>query len=154
MKFSIEYIEKLMDLMVQKEIGNLHIRDGQRAINMKRSVVENDPAVSPNPVPSSQASPSADAPRPREKETEAEEAGLFEVKSPLVGTFYRSPAPDRDPFVNEGDAVKEGQTLCIVEAMKSMNEIKAPRKGKIREVCIKNASVVEFDQVLFKISPH
>jgi acetyl-CoA carboxylase biotin carboxyl carrier protein len=73
------------------------------------------------------------------------------MKSPLVGTFYASPSPEEEPFVKVGDRVSKGDTLCIVEAMKSMNEIKTEKSGKIIEICQNNADVIEYNQVLFKI---
>jgi len=78
---------------------------------------------------------------------------LTRVESPLVGTFYRKPSPDAQPFVSEGAAVKKGDTLCIVEAMKLMNEIEAPVSGRVEKVCAKDASVVEFGEILFLINP-
>jgi acetyl-CoA carboxylase biotin carboxyl carrier protein len=73
------------------------------------------------------------------------------IKSPMVGTFYRAPSPTSPPFVNAGDVVKEGQTLCLIEAMKLMNEIKAERAGKITKIMVENGHPVEFDQVLFEL---
>ena len=78
---------------------------------------------------------------------------LVEVKSPMPGTFYSSPDPDSSPFVSVGDTVKPGDTICIVEAMKIMNEIQAEDAGVVEEILIQNASPVEFDQVLFKLKP-
>jgi|TARA_B100001093_G_scaffold518790_1_gene604953 acetyl-CoA carboxylase biotin carboxyl carrier protein len=78
---------------------------------------------------------------------------LVEVKSPMPGTFYSSPDPDSSPFVSVGDTVNPGDTVCIVEAMKIMNEIQAEDSGVIEEILIQNASPVEFDQVLFKLKP-
>jgi len=75
------------------------------------------------------------------------------VKAPMVGTFYRSPAPTSPPFVNVGDIVKEGQTMCILEAMKLMNEIKAEKAGKVATILVENGQPVEFDQVLFELEP-
>lgn len=80
-------------------------------------------------------------------------AGLTEVVSPMVGTFYRAPAPDADPYVQVGDRVSVGQTLCILEAMKLMNELEAEVAGTIREICVDNAEPVEYGQVLFRIQP-
>lgn len=77
-----------------------------------------------------------------------------EITSPFVGTFYRAPAPDSDPFVQRGDRVKKGDTLCIVEAMKLMNEIEAECSGTIKEILIDNAQPVEFGEVLFLIEPN
>ena len=79
------------------------------------------------------------------------EEGKHPVTSPLVGTFYHAPSPEAPPFVSNGDSVQEGQTLCIVEAMKTMNEIKADRPGRILEICVENGQLVEYGQTLFLI---
>ena len=84
-------------------------------------------------------------------DSKSKDTDLFEVKSPFVGTFYESPSPGAAPFVKIGDKVSLGQTLCILEAMKIMNEIDADVDGEICEVCVENESLVEYDQVLFKI---
>ena len=81
------------------------------------------------------------------------ETKLIEIKSPMPGTFYSSPDPDSAPFVNIGDNVNAGDTVCIVEAMKIMNEIQVEESGIIEEVLVENSSPVEFDQVLFKLKP-
>jgi len=81
----------------------------------------------------------------------ADAANLVEVASPMVGTFYRAPAPDADPYVDIGDRVKVGQTLCILEAMKLMNELEAEVSGVIKEIAVENAEPVEYGQVLFRI---
>ena len=78
---------------------------------------------------------------------------LFKVESPIVGTFYRKPSPDAEPFVAVGDTIKKGDTLCIVEAMKLMNEIESPVSGKIDKVLLNDGAVVEFGEILFLISP-
>ncbi|MCA1687630.1 MAG: acetyl-CoA carboxylase biotin carboxyl carrier protein, partial [Actinobacteria bacterium] len=83
----------------------------------------------------------------------AERDGLHAVRSPLVGTFYRAPAPGEDPYVEVGDRVKAGETLCIVEAMKLMNEIPADVSGEVVEVLAENAGGVEYDQPLFHLRP-
>ena len=80
-------------------------------------------------------------------------AGLATIEAPMVGTFYRASAPDAAPFVNEGDHVKEGQVLCIIEAMKLMNEIEAKRAGRIEKILVENGQPVEYGQPLFLIGP-
>lgn len=79
--------------------------------------------------------------------------GLVEITSPFVGTFYRSSSPDSDPYVKQGDRVSKGKALCIVEAMKIMNEIESEVDGEIVEICVENETYVEFGQVLFRIKP-
>jgi len=78
---------------------------------------------------------------------------LFEIKSPMVGTFYRAPAPDAPSYAEVGRRVSPGDTLCIIEAMKLMNELESEVSGVIQEVCVENAEPVEFGQVLFRLSP-
>jgi acetyl-CoA carboxylase biotin carboxyl carrier protein len=80
-------------------------------------------------------------------------SNLTKVESPIVGTFYRRPSPDAEPFAKEGDRVKKGDTLCIIEAMKVMNEIDAPCSGKVEKVFLSDGNVVEFGEVLFLINP-
>lgn len=87
------------------------------------------------------------------KEAEAPTIKQVEIKSPMVGTFYRAPAPDAPPFVEVGDEIEPGQVICVIEAMKLMNEIKAEIKGRVVEILIENAAPVEFGQVLFFIEP-
>ncbi|HEY6225373.1 MAG TPA: acetyl-CoA carboxylase biotin carboxyl carrier protein, partial [Gemmatimonadales bacterium] len=79
---------------------------------------------------------------------------LLEIKSPMVGTFYRSPEPGAEPYVKNGTRVAPGQVVCIIEAMKIMNEIESEVQGVIREVCVENQQPVEFGQVLFRVDPH
>ena len=79
--------------------------------------------------------------------------GTIRVESPMVGTFYRAPEPGAEPFVEEGDPVAPGQTLCILEAMKLMNEVKADIEAVVRKVCVENAQPVEYGQVLFELEP-
>ena len=104
------------------------------------------PAPMPPPAPAA-AAPAAPMPAP------AESAGGETVPAPIVGTFYRSPSPDQDAYVEVGDTVKKGDVLCIIEAMKLMNEIESEIAGTIREVLVENAQPVEFDQPLFIIDP-
>ncbi|HMA39449.1 MAG TPA: acetyl-CoA carboxylase biotin carboxyl carrier protein [Gemmatimonadales bacterium] len=81
-------------------------------------------------------------------------SALLEIKSPMVGTFYKAPEPGAEPYVKVGTRVVTGQVVCIIEAMKIMNEIEAEVQGAIREVCVENAQPVEFGQVLFRVDPH
>ncbi len=97
----------------------------------------------------STAPPEPTAPAPAEKTDD----GLHEVLSPMVGTFYRAASPEADPFVREGDRIESGQTLCIIEAMKIMNEIPAGIQGEVVEILVGDAQPVEYNQALFKIRP-
>ena len=103
--------------------------------------------VAPTPAPSvTSEAPPAEVPKPA-----ASSANDHTLKAPIVGTFYTAPSPDADPFVSVGDRVKEGDVLCIIEAMKLMNEIESEVSGTIKEILIKNSEPVEYDQPLFII---
>jgi len=108
-------------------------------------------AAPPAPTPDQHPppAPAAAPPAPAAPDT----SGLEEVVSPMVGTFYRSPSPDSDAFVEVGTRVSPGDTVCIIEAMKLMNEIEAEVAGVIKEICVQNAEPVEYGQVLFRIDP-
>ncbi len=104
-------------------------------------------AHAPSAVPAPAAAPAGGAPAP------AAASNLVEIKSPMVGTFYRAPAPEAPSYVEVGTRVGRGQTLCILEAMKLMNELESDFSGVIREICVENAEPVEYGQVLFRIEP-
>ena len=106
------------------------------------------PAVAPVAMPAAAPEPAAQTP------AAASEPKGTEVTAPMVGVFYAAPAPGDEPFVHVGSKVKAGETLCIIEAMKLMNEITAEEMGTVREVCVKDADPVEFGTVLFYIEPH
>jgi acetyl-CoA carboxylase biotin carboxyl carrier protein len=107
------------------------------------------PAAAPAPVPPASAEAPAEAP----KASPAASSRAVEVKSPMVGTFYRAPAPGADPFVKVGDTVRKGQTLCIIEAMKLMNEIESEVDGVILDIFPENAQPVEYGERLFLVEP-
>jgi len=98
------------------------------------------------PAPAAAGAPSATPPPPASQ--------LLEIKSPMVGTFYQSPEPGAQPYVKAGSRVNVGQVVCIIEAMKIMNEIESEVGGVVKEVCVQNAQPVEFGQVLFRVDPH
>ena len=104
------------------------------------------PQVQEQPAPAPAATPAA-----QETAEPARDKNIVEVRSPMVGTFYRAPSPDADPYVEIGQTVAVGQTLCIIEAMKLMNEIESEVNGKIVDILVENAQPVEFNQVLFLI---
>jgi len=109
------------------------------------------PGVTPTPTPPIPAAPTMAAPAPALRPAVKEEKEIIEVRSPMVGTFYRAPAPDADPYVEVGDLIAPGQVLCIIEAMKLMNEIEAEVSGRIVEVCVENGQPVEYNQALFRV---
>ena len=137
-------VERLVELLQESGIGEIRVRHGETEISVK--------ARPEAPAPQA-ASASQGIPEMVEPETSPEMDGLHAVRSPVVGTFYRAPAPGEDAYVEVGDAVSAGQTLCIVEAMKLMNEIVADVSGEVVEVVAENAGGVEYDQPLFYLRP-
>lgn len=108
--------------------------------------------VAPAPKPEVSAAPEP-APEPAKAPPKEECAGCVEVRAPIVGTFYRAPAPDAPPYVKEGDRVEKGQVLCIIEAMKLMNEIESEVSGIVKKILVQNGEPVEYGQPLFLIQP-
>jgi len=162
----LDWIRELVKLVDESDIDALEVsRFGTRVEVRKSPPVAGGPppaASAPSPSPSGSApapatSPSEPSPTeeaPGDEEEAARPAAgpdLHEVESPMVGTFYRAPAPDAPPYVEVGDRVEKGDTLCILEAMKLMNELEAEVGGEIREICVQNAEPVEYGQVLFRI---
>jgi acetyl-CoA carboxylase biotin carboxyl carrier protein len=157
MKF--DEIKRLIKVVEKSNIGEIEIvEEGSKIRISKNSSMKQEHIVSsPNPViVSAEPEPSATVetkplPAPSEKPAEESDANAEKVISPMVGTFYRSPAPDADPYVEVGDMVKVGQTLCIIEAMKLMNEIQSEVSGRVKKILVENAQPVEYNQVLFLI---
>jgi len=146
----LERIESLLQLLKDEDIAEFEYSEGSEtdgwSVRVNRgAVVTTVPVAAPAPAASAGPAPAAS------EASEAEEEGLNEVQSPMVGTFYRSPSPEAGAFVQVGDKVTRGQTLCIVEAMKLMNEIEADVDGTIASVLVENAQPVQFGQALFKI---
>lgn len=115
------------------------------------------PQVQPvvqQPAAMPQSAPTAEAKKEEDKPKEEDNTNYITVKSPMIGTFYRSSSPEADAFVQIGDTIKEGDTICIVEAMKLFNEIEAEVSGKIVKVLVDDATPVEFDQPLFLVEPN
>ncbi|MCK4342978.1 MAG: acetyl-CoA carboxylase biotin carboxyl carrier protein [Phycisphaerae bacterium] len=152
----IKQLKSLIDLMVENDLSRLELRDGDMHILLRRG----QPVLSP-PVPMVPAYPPVAAPlitnpNPALAEPPAAAADTENevlIRSPMVGTFYISSGPEAPPFVNVGTPISPDTVVCIVEAMKVFNEIKAEVAGQITKVLVKNAEAVEFDQPLFAIAP-
>ena len=149
MKFETDYIEKLAKVLAETGLTEISLEDGEHAITLRKDgIVTSAPqAVVSAPV----AAPAAPVSAPAATEASAPAAKGTPITSPMVGTFYKSPSPDADPFVNVGSTVKPGDVVCIVEAMKMMNEIESEVSGKIVEVCVEDGQPVEFGQVLMYV---
>jgi len=141
-------IRRLIRLVQRTGIGELEVTSGGRTVRI--AAFSGTPAalVQAAHAPAVAAAPAA---HPRTEAPGAEQG--VAVTSPMVGTFYRKPAPDADPYVEVGDSVEVGQTLCIVEAMKLMNEIESELRGRVKKILVENGQAVEFGQKLFLIEP-
>ena len=148
-KIDLDSIRELTDLAVEKDLSELEYENSGQRIR----IVRQGPAVAAAASPAPAAAQPAPAAAPAETEAAAGGDSASYIESPMVGTFYASPAPDAPPFVQTGDRIEKGRTVCIVEAMKLMNEIEADVGGIVAERLVENGQGVEFGQRLFKITP-
>ncbi|GHE60273.1 MULTISPECIES: acetyl-CoA carboxylase biotin carboxyl carrier protein [Roseivirga] len=152
-------IKNMIDFIAKSGLAEVNIETEEFKIKVKRDTeahVVSAPAAAPAPAPVAAAPAQAAAPAPAEATPAkpAEDTKKYvEIKSPMIGTFYRSPKPEDPAFVNVGDTVSAGDKVCIVEAMKLFNEIESEVSGTIVKVLVENASPVEYDQPLFLVDP-
>ena len=146
-------VKELIEIMKDNDLVEIEIADGDSKIHLKRPQPQMQAVAAQMPV---QMPPAAAGGEPTGAipEPDPGESNLIDITSPMVGTFYGSPSPDSDPFVQVGDKVDEGTVICIIEAMKVMNEIKAETSGTIAEVICQPGQAVEFGEVLFKVRPN
>jgi acetyl-CoA carboxylase biotin carboxyl carrier protein len=155
----IRKVKKLIELLEESNIDEIEIKEGEESVRISRSGAQAmsmaqpvaTAAVAPAPVAPVPAAP-APAPAPVATETAEPADDGQQLRSPMVGTFYRSPSPTSPAFVEVGQTVKTGDVVCIVEAMKMMNQIEADRSGTITAILVENGEPVEFDQPLFTIA--
>ena len=153
---NIKQIKALAQILAQNDLSALEINEGETHIRLERTVAQSAAQagavlVAP-PMPAAAAQSAQEAPAGAPVEDPGVDFNVvFEAKSPLVGVFYAAPSPGAEPFVRVGSRVKKGDVLCIVEAMKLMNEIQAERDGEIVDICAHDGDVVEFGQTLFKL---
>ena len=150
----LKELKALLRLMEGNDVEELEVEEGGRRVRIRRRPSPGwaaPAAMTSSPLVAISGSPSASAlPSPA---AAAETAGLIPVQSPMVGTFYRAPAPGADPYVKEGDSIQKGTVICIIEAMKLMNEIESEVAGRIARILVENGQAVEFGQMLFLIEP-
>ncbi|HLQ86290.1 MAG TPA: acetyl-CoA carboxylase biotin carboxyl carrier protein [Salinisphaeraceae bacterium] len=152
----IRKLKKLIELVERSGIAELEISEGEDTVRIGRFPAPGSMPPMPQPAPPP-ATPAGSATWSAPAETPATDAADntpagHSVRSPMVGTFYRAPAPDAKPFVEVGDKVEPGDTLCIIEAMKMLNRIDAEQAGTISAILVENGQPVEYDQALFVIS--
>jgi acetyl-CoA carboxylase biotin carboxyl carrier protein len=156
---NLDEIRELIDLMVAKDLVEVEIVSGDSKIHLKRPQPQSAPpalipSVVPSVVPIHTGMPGVTATAAPAPGAPAEDEELIDIKSPIVGTFYAAPSPDSEPYVKVGTDVNPDTVVCIVEAMKVMNEIKAECTGTIAKIMATNGKAVEYGQVLFKVRPH
>ena len=154
----IRKVKKLIELLEESNIGEIEIKEGEESVRISRHgnqpaapVAYAAPAPAPAVAPAAAPAPS-EAPAPEAAAPAAAPAADNAVLSPMVGTFYRAPGPEAPSFVEVGQTVRVGDVLCIVEAMKMMNQIEADRAGTVTAIHVENGEAVEFDQPLISIS--
>ena len=157
---NFKQIQQLIKFVSKTDVAEVNIENNNFKINIKgnsKSKLEHiNKVVTPAPIVAQPTHPEVIEPKVTPASTSIPESSsdnYHTVKSPIIGTFYRKPSPDKDVFVNVGDIVGEGDVLCVIEAMKLFNEIESDISGKIVKILVEDASPVEFDQPLFLIEP-
>ncbi len=145
----IRKVKKLIELLEASDIAEIEIHEGEESVRISRHGTLPPPAAAPVTVaaaPVADTAPAAEPEAPKEPELEG-----HIIRSPMVGTFYRAPNPGAKPFVTEGQSVKAGDTLCIIEAMKILNQIESDKTGVVKRILVENGQPVEYNQPLFII---
>lgn len=150
----IKKVKDVIELMKENDLVEIEIVDGESKIHLKRpqAGMPMMPQMAMQ-MPMQMAAPAAGGAAPAAPVAAAADSGLLEIKAPIVGTFYQASSPDAAPYVKVGVKVESDTVVCIIEAMKVLNEVKAETGGTIVEVCCKDGQSVEFGQVLFRVRP-
>ena len=153
---NIKEIKELLDLMQEHQIGSLEYEKGDVKLKLNKNVapmmMEAPRMMSMSPMQNMAQQPhSGSAPAPAAAAPAANDPNIVIIRSPMVGTYYASPAPDQPAYIKVGQSLKEGDVVCIIEAMKLMNEIKAEMSGTIVEILLENGQPIEYDQPILKI---
>jgi len=153
----LNLLKRLIRMVERSEITDFEVEEGDLKVKISKTngtiqqvIAQPQAAAAPQAIPVPSAAPAA-AEAKEEAKSEDDGKDYYEIRSPIVGTFYRAPAPDADPYVQVGDTITKGSVLCIVEAMKLMNEIESDVSGKIVRILAENATPVEFNQPLFLV---
>jgi acetyl-CoA carboxylase biotin carboxyl carrier protein len=150
-EFDLNQVRELLAILNQTDIEELSLKSSDFELTIRKgsSSILVQPSA-PNLAP---AAPITVASTPAASPAPAADKNWVEVTSPMVGTFYRSPAPDEPSFVDVGDTIRKGQTICIIEAMKLMNELEAEVNGEVMEILVENGKPIEFGQPLMRVKP-
>ncbi len=148
---NLKEIKEIINLMNEHGLTEIEVEKGDQKIKLKKSSISGESAVVEQQPIAQQPVAKAPAGEVEKESLKQESKNLIEIKAPLVGTFYRSPSPDAASFVEVGQEIEVGEVVCIVEAMKLMNEIKSEVRGKVVDILAENADPVEFGQIMFLI---
>lgn len=146
----ISEIQKLAEIMERYSLTAVRLGEGEERVELERGAVV-APVVQPAVLPTAPSMPIVGESTVSIETHTPSAASSSDVRSPMVGVFYSAPSPDAEPFVKIGDRVHKGDVLCIIEAMKLMNEITAEADGEVVDICVENGQLVEFDQCLMRI---
>ncbi|MDD3013227.1 MAG: acetyl-CoA carboxylase biotin carboxyl carrier protein [Candidatus Gastranaerophilales bacterium] len=152
MKIELDYIEKLVKLLSDNDLTELTLEDGEKAVIIKKEKEVVATQIAPVAAPVQAAAPSVAVTEAPKLEVKEVTKGV-PITSPMVGTFYRAPSPGAPSFTDTGKTVSVGQIVCIIEAMKLMNEIESDVSGKVVEICVQDGQPVEYGQVLMIVEP-
>lgn len=165
MDINTDKIRELADLAIEKNLAELIVQDGEKSVTIKLPGYNIQQVIHPagpqqtvyappppGPIAEIPAVSSHESSAPAENKAASDDR-LVKITSPMVGTFYSAPSPDSPPYVSVGQTISKGQTICIIEAMKMMNELEAEAGGKIVKILVENAQPVEFGQVLMLVEP-
>jgi len=150
---NIKEIKEMISLMNENGLVELEIEKEGMRIRLKKTLAGSEPISSAPIVVEKESVISLPGARPAQAPAESHPSKASEIRAPMVGTFYRAPSPESAPYVEKGQVIEAGQVICIIEAMKLMNEIKSEIKGRILEILVDNAEPVEFGQPMFLIEP-
>ncbi|MEM9137091.1 MAG: acetyl-CoA carboxylase biotin carboxyl carrier protein [Cyanobacteria bacterium P01_F01_bin.42] len=154
MEFDLSQLRELLAILNETDIEELNLKSEDFELNVRKGSAPQIVAQAPaDPIIPQPSLPTTPAPEVTVSSAPPVDKDWIEVTSPMVGTFYRAPAPDEPPFIEEGDKIRTGQTLCIIEAMKLMNEIEAELNGEIMEIVLENGDPVAFGDPLMRVKP-
>ncbi len=154
--FDLDKLQQLVEMMEKHDLREVRLKRGNERWLLRRGpqeVVQFAPAAAPPAQPAAAPAPQTAAPSAPPAQSGGPPAGTVEITSPMVGTFYRSPSPGEKAFVKEGDRIERDSVVCLIEAMKFFNQIKAEKAGTITQILVNDGDAVDFGQPLFRIKP-
>ncbi len=156
MNIDLNQIRELLQIVSQTEVTELTIESGEEKVTIKKGGLPGGTGFQPASMDLSReaSSPAGNLTAPQDPSSISSTNGLVPIFSPMVGTFYRSSSPNSPPFVNAGDSISVGQTVCIIEAMKLMNDLPSEVSGRIVKICVENGTTIEYGQSLFLVDPN